>query len=123
VKQVTKAQEVLYAVVGAGDYAAEKVTGVRSLVDRKANQKRYRDFIKRGRSVSTKVKNSKPVKEVASQTEPARKQVEDAAKSVGKAFGVNVVSWPSKRRTASRPAATRKTTRKTTAKKSTAKAS
>ena len=122
---MAKAQEVLYAVIGAGDFAVDKVKGVRRVADRKANQKLYKDFVKRGRSVSTTVKNSAPTKQVAAQTEPARKQVEDAFKSVTKAFGVNVVAWPKSRpqrrttprkTTGSAKSTTRRTNKKTTAK-------
>ncbi|MBA2725493.1 MAG: hypothetical protein H0U53_05845, partial [Actinobacteria bacterium] len=53
---MANAQEIMYAVVGAGDFAVDKVKTIGSIADRKANQKRYRDFVKRGRSLSTKVK-------------------------------------------------------------------
>lgn len=109
---MSKAQEIIYAVVGAGDFAVDKVKNVTSIADRKANEKRYRDFVKRGRTLSTKVKNSTPGKQIAAQTEPVKTQVEDAFKTVTKAFGVNVVAWP-KRRPAKRTA-TRSTARKTT---------
>jgi hypothetical protein len=112
---MAKAQELLYAVVGAGDYAVDKVKGVRKVTDRKANQKLYRDFIKRGRTVSTKVKNANTTKQIAAQTEPVRSKAEDAFKSVTKAFGVNVVSWPK------RPATRKSTPKKSTAKKTTRK--
>ena len=112
---MAKAQELIYAVVGAGDYAVDKVKNVRKVADRKANQKLYRDFIKRGRTVSTKVKNAPTTQKVAAQTEPVRNKAEDAFKSVTKAFGVNVVSWPK------RPASRKSTAKKSTAKKSTRK--
>jgi hypothetical protein len=112
---MAKAQELLYAVVGAGDYAVDKVKNVRKVADRKVNQKLYRDFIKRGRTVSTKVKNAKPTKQIAAQTEPVRTKAEDAFKSVSKALGVNVVSWPK------RPASRKSTPKRSTPKKSTAK--
>jgi len=129
---MSKAQEVVYALVGAGDFAVEKVANVRKVADRKSNTKLYKDFVKRGRSLSTKVKNSSAGKQVAEQTEPVRTQVQGAVKTVGKAFGVNVVSWPSSRRSttrsttksAPRKTATRKTaTRKPTTRKATSKAS
>jgi hypothetical protein len=119
---MAKAQELLYAVVGAGDYAVDKVKNVRKVADRKVNQKLYRDFIKRGRTVSTKVKNAKPTQQIAAQTEPVRTKAEDAFKSVTKAFGVNVVSWPkrpaSRKSTPRKKSTAKKTTRKTTAKAS-----
>jgi hypothetical protein len=109
---MAKAQEIIYAVVGAGDFAVGKVKNVSTIADRKANQKRYRDFVKRGRRLSTTVKNSKPGKQIAAQTEPVKTQVEDAFKTVTKAFGVNVVAWPKKRPTTR--STTRSTARKTT---------
>lgn len=122
---MAKAQEIIYAVVGAGDFAVDKVKTVGTIADRKANQKRYRDFVKRGRTLSTKVKNSTPGKQIAAQTEPVKVQVEDAFKTVTKAFGVNVVAWPKKRpaaRTANRSTARKTTgTRKSPARRSTAK--
>ena len=121
---MAKAQELIYAVVGAGDFAVDKVKNVRKVADPKVNKKLYRDFIKRGRTVSTKVKNAPTTKKVAAQTEPVRTKAEDAFKSVTKAFGVNVVSWP--KRPASRKSSTPKkksTAKKTTRKTTTAKAS
>src|SRR5687767_2226123 len=112
---MSKATEIIYAVVGAGDFAVDKVKGVRKVVDRRANQKLYKDFIKRGRTVSTTVKNSTPGKQFVRQAEPARAKVEDALKNVTKTFGVNVVKWPERtnRRTSTTPR------KKTTAAKST----
>lgn len=124
---MTKAQEVLYAVVGAGDFAVDKVKGIRKVADRKRNEKMYEDFVKRGRTLSVQVKNSTPGKQVRSGTEVAKDQLNDAAKNVGKALGVNVVSWPKRRRStahkssSSKPTATKSTTRKSTARKSTAR--
>jgi U3 small nucleolar RNA-associated protein 14 len=123
---MAKAQEVLYAVVGAGDFAVDKVKGIRKVADRKRNEKLYKDFVKRGRTLSTQVKNSKPGKQVRTGTEVAKEQLNDAAKNVGKAIGVNVVSWPKTRRssarkstasksTARKSTGTKKNTRKTTA--------
>ena len=125
---MTKAREILYATLGAGDFAVDKVKGVRRIADRKTNQKLYKDFVKRGRGLTTQVKNSTPGKEISARTEPVRSQAEEALKTVTKAFGVNVVAWPKKRPAArktssagkspARKTATRKTaTRKTTAKK------
>lgn len=126
---MTKAQEILYAALGAGDFAVDKVKGVRRITDRKTNQKLYKDFVKRGRGVTTQVKNSTPGKELTARTEPVRSQAEEALKTVTKAFGVNVVAWP-KRRPAARkssparkPAARKTSTRKSTTRKSTTKTS
>ncbi|MGI8407875.1 MAG: hypothetical protein ACR2L3_05135 [Actinomycetota bacterium] len=118
---MANAQEIMYAVVGAGDFAVDKVKTISSIADRKANQKRYRDFVKRGRSISTKVKSSKHGKQIAAQAEPVKVQVEDALKTVTKAFGVNVVAWPKKRPAARSTARKTTRTRKSTAKKTTAK--
>ena len=107
-----KAQELLYAVVGAGDLAVDKVKNVKIVADRKKGQKVYKDLVKRGRTLSTKVKNSNPTKQVRSQTEAARKQVNETAKTVQKTLGVNIQSWPKSR-----------STKKATPKKTTAKAS
>jgi hypothetical protein len=122
---MAKAQEFVYAVIGAGDVAVDKVKGVRKFADRKRNEKLYNDFIKRGRTISTKVKNSKPGKQVRAQTEELREQAGDAFKSVTKAFGVNVVSWPKGRGTgAQKSGGTRKSTaRKSPARKSTTRKS
>ncbi len=118
---MANAQEIMYAVVGAGDFAVDKVKTIGSIADRKANQKRYRDFVKRGRSLSTKVKSSKHGKQIAAQAEPVKVQVEDALKTVTKAFGVNVVAWPKKRPAARSTVRKTPRTRKSTAKKTTAK--
>ncbi len=83
---MAKAEELIYAVVGAGDFAAEKVRNVTKVADRKRTQKLYRDFVKRGRSVWTKVRSSGPTKQAIAQTKTARTQVKAAATSVTKAF-------------------------------------
>lgn len=107
-----KAQELLYAVVGAGDFAVNKVKSVKIVADRKKGQKLYRDFVKRGRTLSTKVKNSTPGKQVRTQTESARKQVNETARNVQKTLGVNIQSWPKARKTGATKAAPKKTTAK-----------
>ena len=81
-----KAQEVLYAAVGAGDFALEKA---RKLADRKTTQKFYKDFVKRGRAISTKVRGSTTTKQAVAQTKAARSQVKAAATSVSKAIRIN----------------------------------
>ena len=117
---MAKAQEVLFAVVGAGDLAIDKVKGIRKVADRKRNEKMYEDLVKRGRTLSTQVKNSKPGKQVRTGTEVAKEQINDAAKNVGKALGVNVVTWPKPRRSsARRSGATKSTARKGTTRRST----
>jgi hypothetical protein len=86
---MAKAQEFVYAVVGAGDFAVDKVKGVRTF-DRKKSEKLYKDFVKRGRSLSTKIRSSAPTKQAVAQTKAARSQVKAAATSVSKAVGANV---------------------------------
>jgi hypothetical protein len=83
---VEKAQEILYAVLGVGDFAVEKARTVRRIADRETNQKLYRDFVKRGRGLTTRVRNSGPTKQAVAQTKVARTQVKAAATSVGKAI-------------------------------------
>lgn len=84
-KTQTKTQELVYAVIGAGDYALEKVGNVRKVTDRKVTTKFYNDFVKRGRTLSTRIKNSGPTKRAVAQTKTARTQVKAAATSVTKA--------------------------------------
>jgi hypothetical protein len=86
---MAKTQELVYAVVGAGDFAFDKVKGIRSVTDRKKTQKVYRDFVKRGRTLSTKIRSAGPTKQAVAQTKAARSQVKAAATSVRKAVGAN----------------------------------
>jgi hypothetical protein len=85
---MAKAQEVLFAVVGAGDFALEKARRA-GAIDRKTTQKLYRDLVKRGRTLTTRVKNSGPTKQAVAQTKVARSQVKAAATSVTKAARAN----------------------------------
>jgi hypothetical protein len=115
---------LVYAVVGIGDLAVEKVRSVRRFADRQETKKVYTEAIKRGRTLSRKAQNTSAGKKVVVQTEIARQQLQDTTKTVTKAFGVNVVSWPTSRTGRSRKTATRKTAaRKTAARKTTSKAS
>lgn len=77
-----KTQELLYAVVGAGDFTVQKV---KDLADRKQSEKVYNDFVTRGRTISKKIRNSAPTKNAVAQTKTARAQVKAAATSVRKA--------------------------------------
>ena len=77
-----KTQELLYAVVGAGDFALERA---KSLTDRESAAKLYKDFVKRGRGLSTKIKSSAATKQAIAQTRTARSQVKAAATSASKA--------------------------------------
>jgi hypothetical protein len=81
-----KAQELLYAVVGAGDLAVEKAKG---LSDRDQTTKIYKDLVKRGRTLSTKIKSSGPTKRAIEQTRTARSQAKAAATSATKAVRAN----------------------------------
>lgn len=114
-----KAQELLYAAVGTGDFAVEKVRSLKRLSDPRVNKKLYKDVVGRGRTVSRKVRQAPTTKKILEGTETARRQVQDATKTVTKAFGVNIVSWPKTRTTTS----TSGTTQRKSAAKSTSKAS
>lgn len=81
---MAKTQELLYAVVGAGDYAAEKARDL-TRIDRKASQKLYKDFIKRGRTLSRRVTAAAPTKRALEQTKTARTQIRAATTSVAQA--------------------------------------
>ena len=80
-----KPQELIYAVVGAGDFTVQKVRGLRALPDLKQTQEVYSDFVKRGRSISKRIQSSAPTKNAVAQTKTARSQVKAAATSVRKA--------------------------------------
>ena len=84
-----KAENLIYAVVGAGDFALEKAKNVGN-IDRKKSEKLYKDFVYRGQKLSTSIKNSRPSKRAVEQTKVARTQVKSAATSVRKAVGANV---------------------------------
>lgn len=116
---MAKTKELWFAVVGAGDFAVDKVRNVRKIADRKTGQKLYKDFVKRGRSLSTKVSNSTPGKQVRSQTQNARAQVSEVAKKASKTLGVNVQAWPK----SSKSSSPKSTTAKSSSKKTTASAS
>lgn len=122
----TKPQEILYAAVGIGDLAVEKVKSARRLAERDTTRKIYTQAIGRGRTLSRKARNTPAGKRVVAGTEVARKQVQDATKTVTKAFGVNIVSWPGSRSRSSAPkssSTTKTTARKKTTRKPAAKAS
>lgn len=87
---MAKAQEVLYAVIGAGDLALEKASGFRSITDRKKTEKLYNDFVTRGRSFYKKIGNSAATKQALAQTKTARSQLKAATTSVTKAVRANV---------------------------------
>ena len=81
-----KGENLVYALVGAGDYAIDKVKNVGS-IDRKQSEKLYNDFVSRGRKLSTSIKNARPTKQAMEQTKVARTQVKAAATSIRKAVG------------------------------------
>lgn len=84
-----KGENFVYALVGAGDFAVEKVKNLRT-IDRKRSEKLYNDFVKRGRKLSTSIQNARPSKQAVEQTKVARSQVKAAATSIRKAVGANV---------------------------------
>lgn len=86
---MAKTQELLYAVVGAGDFALEKAKNLSKVTDRKATTKLYNDFVKRGRTLSTRIKTSGATKKAVAQTKTARSQVKAATTSVTKAVKAN----------------------------------
>lgn len=85
-----KTQELIYAVVGAGDFTVQKLMDLRNLADRERTEKVYNDFIKRGRSISKRIQNSAATKNAVAQTKTARSQVKAAATSVRKAVRADV---------------------------------
>jgi hypothetical protein len=89
VNRMARSQEIFYAVVGAGDLAVEKVRGISKLADQKTTRKYYLDFIKRGKALTTSIKNSAPTKRAVAQTKTARTQVKAATTSIGKAVRLN----------------------------------
>ena len=86
---MSKTREMVYAVVGAGDFTIEKVKSAREIVDPKRTQKVYADFVQRGRNLSGRIGKSAPTKKAAEQTRVARSQAKAAATSVGKAVRAN----------------------------------
>ena len=87
---MAKAQELIYAVVGIGDLAMEKAAELTKITDPKSTQKVYEDFIKRGRTFSTKIRSSAATKQALAQTKTARSQIKAATTSVSKAVQANV---------------------------------
>ena len=85
---MAKTQDVLYAVVGAGDFALERIRKVRS-IDMKAPTEVYSEFVTRGSKLAKKIRTSAPSKQAVAQTKTARTQVKAAATSVSKAVKAN----------------------------------
>lgn len=83
-----KSKEILYAVIGAGDFTVEKVRGVRKLVDPEL----YGDFVARGRDLSGRIGKAAPTKRAVDRTRTARSQAKAAATSVRKAVAANATA-------------------------------
>lgn len=84
-----KAREIIFAVVGAGDFAVEKIRRAGRVAASQPAGRYYQDFVTRGRSLSDRVKNSASTKQAIAQTKTARTQVKAAATSVTKAVRAN----------------------------------
>ena len=89
---MAKSQEMLYAVVGVGDFAIEKARSVAKITDREATQKVVDDFIKRGRTLSRRVTTAAPTKRAIEQTKTARTQIKAATTSVTKAIRLDAIA-------------------------------
>jgi hypothetical protein len=83
---MAKTQDFLYAVVGAGDFAVEKA---KSMTERKNATRTYEGLVKRGRTLSMKIKGSAPTRQAIAQTRTARSQAKAAATSATKAVRAN----------------------------------
>jgi hypothetical protein len=83
---MTKAQEVFYATLGAGDFALEKA---RKAANYGEARKLYEDFVKRGRALTGSVRNAAPTKRAVAQNKAAKTQVKAATTSVAKAVRAN----------------------------------
>ncbi|HVM33980.1 MAG TPA: hypothetical protein VM784_01415 [Actinomycetota bacterium] len=86
---MTNGHDVIYAVVGIGDFAIEKVRGAAKLADRKANAEMVDDLVGRGKALVSKVKRAQPTKQAFQQTKVARSQIKAATTSVTKAVRSN----------------------------------
>ena len=85
---MTKTKEVLYAVVGAGDFTIAKVKDARRIVDPSL----YSDFVARGRDISGRIGKSAPTRRAIDRTRTARSQAKAAATSVRKAVRANAAA-------------------------------
>lgn len=86
---MARTREVLYAVVGTGDLALERLKKARAVMDSERSREVYNDVVTRGRSLSTRIQRSAPSKQAAAQTKVARSQLKAAATSIGKAVRSN----------------------------------
>ncbi len=85
---MTRTKEVLYAAIGAGDLAVEKVKGLRRTVDPSL----YSELVERGRDLSGRIAKSAPTKKAVDRTRTARSQAKAAATSVRKAVTANATA-------------------------------
>jgi hypothetical protein len=85
---MSRTKEILYAVVGAGDFAVERVKGARRVADPAL----YADFVARGRDLSGRIGKSAPTKRAVASTRTARSQARAAATSVRKAVAANATA-------------------------------
>ncbi len=85
---MSRTKEVLYAVVGAGDFTIEKVKDARRIVDPSL----YSDFVARGRDISGRIGKSAPTRRAIDRTRAARSQAKAAATSVRKAVRANATA-------------------------------
>ena len=86
--QMTRTKEMLYAAVGAGDLAVEKVKDVRRIVDPSV----YSDLVGRGRDLTGRIAKAAPTKRAVDRTRTARSQAKAAATSVRKAVRANATA-------------------------------
>jgi hypothetical protein len=85
---MSRPKEILYAVVGAGDLALEKVRNVRQIVDPAV----YTGFVARGRDLTGRIGKAAPTKQAVERTRTARSQAKAAATSVRKAVKANATA-------------------------------
>ena len=79
---------MMYAVIGAGDLAVEKVRDARKIVDPSV----YSDLVGRGRDLTGRIAKAAPTKKAVDRTRTARSQAKAAATSVRKAVRANATA-------------------------------
>lgn len=85
----SRRSELLYAVVGVGDFAIEKARNVPNMVTSKTRTKLYKDFVKRGRTLTRQIGTAAPTRQAVDQYKTARSRVKAAGTSVAKAIRAN----------------------------------
>ncbi len=85
----SRSSELLYAVVGAGDFALEKARNVPGIVTSQTRTKLYKDFVKRGRTLTRQIGTAAATRQAIDQVKTARSRVKAAGTSVTKAVRVN----------------------------------